>query len=411
MKTTLQEKSETQYVIQVEIPPEVVNEKLEEMYRRVVRTLEIPGFRRGHIPRAFLEMRFGKDFLYEDSQAELLERYLPQVLSEHKIEPASRPEPRILEFEAGKPFRFEVDVEVFPEVQVADYSHLKVEAPAKQRVTQKEIDQVIEELRVEHATLVPKSRTAAVEVDDVVLIRQRGGDTREVQARSQGWTATFIGKKTGEALELDAPDGKRLRATIEGIKRIELPDVEELAKTLGHADPDSLREDIREKLKERHKQGYEQRLRLAVLDALVERGQVKVPARLVEELLEEERKILQQSGRALSEDESKKLREAIEQRLKRDRVLQAIKQKEKIAVTDEQLEEVIKQEAERRGTNPVKYKALLEREGQRERLRGDRENQQVLDLLLGKVQIIEKPSTESKPKRGKGEEPQEEEED
>lgn len=411
MKTTMQAKSETQYVIQVEIPPEVVDEKLEEMYRRVVRTLEIPGFRRGHIPRAFLEMRFGKDFLYEDSQAELLEQYLPQALSEHKIEPASRPEPRILEFEAGKPFRFEVEVEVFPEVQVTDYSSLTVEAPAIQQVTQQEIDQVIEELRVEHATLVPKPRTAAVEVDDVVLIRQRGGDTREVQARSQGWTAPFIGKKSGEALEIDTPDGKRLRATIEGIKRIELPAVEELAKTLGHEDPDSLREDIRKKLQERHKQEYEQRLRLAVLDTLVERGQVKVPARLVEQLLEEERKILQQSGRELSEDESKKLREAIEQRLKRDRVLQAIKQKEKIAVTDEQLEEVIKQEAERRGTNPVKYKALLEREGQLERLRADRENQQALDLLLGKVQLSEGSATESKPKRNKGEEPQEEDDD
>ena len=409
MKTTLQEKSETQYVIQVEIPLDVVDQKLEEMYRRVARTLELPGFRKGHIPRAFLEVRFGKDFLYEDSKAELLEMYLPQALSENKIEPASRPEPRIVEFEAGKPFRFEIDVEVFPEIKVLDYSNLEVEAPSRPRITQKEIDRVVEELRVEHATLVPKPRTASVEADDVVVIRQRGGQTREIQARSEGWASAFLGKRVGESVEIDSSEGSKLKVTIGGIKRIELPDLKELAETLGQKDPDSMKEDIREKLKESHKQEHERELRVAVLDALVERSGVKVPARLVDDLLEEERKVFEKGGRELSEEERLKLREVIEQRLKRDRVLQAIKQKENIHVSDEELEQFIKQEAERRGTNLVKFKALLEREGQLERLRQDRENKQVLDLLVEKANISGKLSTKSKQKRGKAHEPESEE--
>ncbi|OGF52866.1 MAG: trigger factor [Candidatus Fraserbacteria bacterium RBG_16_55_9] len=407
----MQEKSKTQCVIQVEVPLDVVEQKLEEMYRRVVRTLELPGFRKGHIPRAFLLVRFGKDFLYEDSKAELLETYLPQALSEHKIEPASRPEPRIVEFEAGKPFRFEIDVEVFPEVEVPDYSDLKVEAPSKRRVTPKEVDRVVEELRVEHATLVPKPRTAVVEADDVIVIRQRGGQTREIQARSEGWTASLLGKRTGETLEIDASEGSKLKVTIDGIKRIELPDRKELAKTLGHKDTKSMEEDIREKLKERHKQDHEQELRIALLDAVVERSQVKVPARLVDDLLKEEREVFRKGGRELSEEESAKLREVIEQRLKRDRVLQAIKKKEKIEISDKQLEELIQQEAERRGTNLVKFKALLEREGRLEGLRQDRENQQALDFLVEKAEVIERSPNKPKQARGKARDPQPEEQE
>jgi trigger factor len=165
-----------------------------------------------------------------------------------------------------------------------------------------------------------------------------------------------------------------------------------------------LQEDIREKLKERIKNEQEQKVRLALLDAVIAKSQVKVPQRLVAELLEEERKLLQRSGRQLSEEDVATLKEALEQRLKRDRVLQAIKQKENIRLSDEQFEEFLKQEAERRGTNPVKFKALLEREGQLDRLRQDRENQQVLDLLVEKAHIIERSSSpKSKSKQVKPE--------
>ncbi len=401
MKTTIQQNSETQYVVQVEISSDVVDQKLEEVYRRLLRTLEVPGFRRGHIPRAFLEQRFGKDFLYEDSQAELIEEYLPKALAELKVEPAARPEPKVVEFAAGRPFRFEVSVEVFPEVELADYAGLEVEAPAKPRVTQKEIDHAIEELRVQHATLVPKPRGAPVEAEDVVVIRRRDGETREIQARAEGWTAVLLGKRVGETVELEPPEGQRLPVIIDGIKRISLPDAEELAKTLGHDSEEALREDIREKLKEHVAREQERRVRLAALDAIVERSKVAVPARLVEQLLQEERAYLGSRGHEPSESELAQVREAIVRRLKRERVLQAIKQKENISLTDEEFESFLKEEAERRGTNPVRLKAILEREGQLERVRQEQENQRVLSLLMEKIQII-------KPKRRERAEAEEE---
>jgi trigger factor len=389
MKTTIEEKSETQYVIRVEIPPDVVDRKLEEVYRRVVRTLEIPGFRKGRIPRGYLEMRFGKDFLYEDSQAELLEEYLPKALSEHNIEPASRPEPKVLEFEAGKPFRFEVEIEVFPEIEIADYSEIEVEAPPKREVSDDEVSKVMEELRIEHAVLVPRDSSAVVEAEDVVVIRHRDGKTEELQARSDGWTAALIGKRVGETVELEPPEGERVRVTVDGIKRIELPDLEELSQTLGHEDPASLKDEILRKLKERFEHDYEHALRMRVLDAVVEQSRVRVPKKLVEDLLEAEVEYIKRGGHEPSEEELTQLREAIERSLKRERLLQAIKEKEGLSLSDEEFEEHLQGEAKRSGVPLVKFKALLEREGQLERMRREHEDQRALELLLEKARIIQ----------------------
>lgn len=390
MKAAIRESSEMECVIQVEIPAEVVDRKLEEVYRRVVRTLEIPGFRRGHIPRSFLEMRFGKDFLYEDARAELIEAHLPKALEELKVQPASRPEPKIVEFEAGKPFRFEVVVEVFPEVELADYSAIEVEAPPKSQVTQEEIEHEISELQGQHATVVPRPKDSAVEPEDVVVIRERDGTIRELQVHPQGWTAALLGKRIGEAVELDSPEGQRRKVSIDGIKRIELPDVEELAKTLGHESQEALREDLKRRLEESLEQEYEQKLRWAVLDALVAKSKVKVPPRLVEQLLEQEKEYLKRSGQEPKEEVLTKLKEVIERRLKRERVLQALKQKENITLSEEEFEEFIKRESARRGTDPLRLKALLEREGHLERVRQDQEDQKVLDLLMKRAHFRSK---------------------
>jgi len=390
VKTTIEEKSEAQYLIRVEIPPEVVDGKLEEVYRRVVRTLEVPGFRRGRIPRSFLEMRFGKDFLYEDSQAELIEEYLPKALAELKVEPAFKPEPRVIEFEAGKPFRFEVEVEVFPEVELGDYSRIEVEAPPKRRVTQEDIEEVLEDLRIEHATLVPKGKDASIEAEDVVVVRRPNGETDELQARPEGWTAALIGKRPGESLELQFPEGQRQRVTIDGVKRIELPDLEELAQTLGHENPTALREEIQRKLEERFSHDYEEELRWAVLDALITRSRVVIPPGLVERLLAREVEYLKERGHEPKDDEQAKLKAAIEQRLRRDRVIQALKEREGIRLSDEEFEDYLKEEAQRRQINPIKFKALLEREGRLEQLRREREDRRVLDFLTERAKIIER---------------------
>lgn len=387
VKTTLETISETKRTIRVEIPADVVEKKLEELYRRVARTIEIPGFRRGRVPRSFLEARFGKDFLYEDSQEELIEEYLPKALEEHGLQPAGRPETRVVEFEAGKPFIFEVDLEVFPEVELPDYETVEVEEPPAPEVPDPDVEAVIQELRVQHATLVPKGEDEPVAPEDVAVLRLESGKTHEVQARAEGWSAPLVGKKPGERVELESPRGEKVTGTVEAVKRIELPDLEELATTLGHESPQELREEIRKELEERAERDRKRALRTAVLDALVEKSRVLVPEALVKRIAEAERSFLQQRGHEVSAEEFASLQESVRQRIARDRVLEAVKEKENLALSDEEFETFLKEEAERRNLNPVKFKALLEREGELERLRDQKEEERVLEFLLDRVRV------------------------
>jgi trigger factor len=391
VKTTIEEINETKRIIRVEVPAEVVDRKLDELYRRVARTIEVPGFRKGRVPRSFLEMRFGKDFLYEDTQTELIEEYLLKALEDLDVELATRPEARVIEFEAGKPFTFEVDVEVFPEVELADPAQIEIAAPPQRDVTEEDIERVMEELQRDHAVLVPKEgEDAVVEDEDVVVVRLPSGETHELQAHAEGFTAQLLGKRVGESVELtsgEGEDAKSVTVTIDGIKRIELPDLDELAQTLGHEGVEELRTDVRQRLEERLREEHEGALRLAALDALIERSRVVVPDKLIDEIVAGERAYLQQQGRDLPEEEIGELREAVRKRLQRDRVLRAFKQKEQITLSDREFEEFLKQEAERQGMNPVKFKALLEREGQLERLRRRREDEKALSALLQHVRI------------------------
>ncbi len=397
VRTTVETVDETRRVIRVEVPADVVDRKLDELYRRVARTVEIPGFRRGRVPRGVLEMRFGKDFLYEDAQTELIEEYLPRALEDLDVELATRPEARVIEFEGGKPFTFEVAVEVFPEVELADPRTIEVEAPPPRAVTDEDVERVLDELRRDHATLVPKEGDdAVVDEEDVVVVRLPSGETYELQARADGFTASLLGKRVGDQVTLTLASGeKTVTVTIDGIKRVELPDDEELAQALEHESVEALKADVRERLTRRLQEEHQEALRLAALDALVERSRVVVPDKLVNEIVEQELEHRRRQGQGqgqgqgqeLSEAEIGRLREAVRRRLQRDRALRAFKRREGVQLSDEEFEKFLKEEAARRGINPVKFKALLEREGQLERLRRRLEDEKALDVLLQRVRV------------------------
>ncbi|MBI1729619.1 trigger factor [Candidatus Acetothermia bacterium] len=407
MKTTVETKSETQTLIHVEIPPEVVTKKLQHLLQEVSRTFEVPGFRKGHIPRAFLESRFGKDFLNEDAQQQLIEEHLPKAIVENHIEPASRPQAKVIDFGEGKPFQFDIEVEIFPEVRLPDPLAIEVEAPTKRRITKKLIQETIENLKVDHATLIPRGESEASQANDVVAIRDDKGRTQEIQAREDGWMSELIGKKMGDSVELKSSDDETIRVKLDGVKRIELPDLEELAQSLGHANTDALQEEVDKQLKERAERDYQQALRIAILDNLVDQAPVQVPAQLVEELLQQDLEILRKNGHEATAEERDRLKISVGRRVHRDRILRAVRAKENISYTDHEFDEFLKSEAEKRSSNPVKFRALLEREGQLERIRSDQETQRVLDHLVG-LAIIKK-TAGKKSKKEIGEEQHEEE--
>ncbi|MFQ6118225.1 MAG: trigger factor, partial [Candidatus Bipolaricaulia bacterium] len=356
---------------------------LEEVYRQVARDIELPGFRRGHVPRPLLEARFGQDFLYEDSQKELIQEYLPQALEEAELRPVAEPKTEVVQFEEGKPFIFQIEVEVLPEVEVDDYLGIEVEAEPKPRVTKKEVQKELDRLRREHATLLPKQGEA--EVGDVVIVSERIVDSQgtavseergiEVELEEDDeFSAKLLGRRAGEEVEIPLDEEHRSLIRIEEVKRVELPPLdEEFAKDLGHESIEELEEKVKEDLRERFSREHEQRMKLKILDELIDRTPLTIPEKLIEQLTEDLEGLAEEE---LAEERRRRVR-----RLKRELVLNTIKSREGLELSDEEFEEELRKEAERQGLNPHKFKGLLEREGRLKEFRRSLERERVLDFL------------------------------
>jgi trigger factor len=391
MKATKEVKSPTQVIVRVEIPAEHVSQKVDELFRQASRQIHLPGFRPGHVPRAVLEARFGKDFLNEDAQAALIEEYLPQALQHLQLRPISPPQTKPGEFDPQKDFTFEAEIEVLPEVTVQNYTGITVQDIPVQPVHDSDIDAVLERLRTDHATLIPKGgqTSSVVEAGDIVEVRVSDEDeVREWRATPGELTEQLLGHKVGETVTLKA-EGHRLEVRIEGIKILEKPEPDELAKTLGHADVAALRVKIRQELEESRARRRERDLKLKILDAVVAQTAIDPPARFVEHLVSQELEHWQSRGLPEpSADDVKKLKESIEQRVKRELVLEAIKKQEGLALSDADFEKLLEEEARKREMKPIKFRALLEREGQLQSFRSEHEDERVLQFLYEQAKII-----------------------
>jgi len=391
VKAEALERSKTNFLVKVELPPDIVSRKIEEVYRKTVGDMEMPGFRRGKIPRRLLEARFGRDFFYEDSRNELIAEYLPKALAELKLKPVSTPQTKVIEFEDGKPFMFEVELEILPQFEVKGYKGISLEEPPKKRVTKKEVAAALERLQLEHGVVVPKPGEL-VEEGDIALIKLNG-EEREVSIKN---FPELVGHKINDEVSLKLGKEEH-RVRIIGLKKIELPKLEDLAKELGEESVEELEAKVREELKTQFAKEHEQAVKLAILDKIVAQTNIEIPPRMREERFSQELELLRKSGFPLpSAEEQEKLKALTEQRIKRELVLEAIRKQENIKISDEELEKLLAEEATKQGMNLMKFKALLESEGRLEEFRKEKENEQALQFLSQNALIVAGKKAESK---------------
>src|SRR5687768_11146834 len=147
--------------IKVEIAAAKVHERVEDEYKKLAQTAELPGFRKGHAPRPILERKFGKALL-EDLKFELLSGSFDEVKEEQKLEPLGEPEIDVekVEVKDNAPFSYEVTIEVKPKIDVKNYAGLKVKK-AEAKVADADVEEHLKDLREEHAELVPTDEAAA----------------------------------------------------------------------------------------------------------------------------------------------------------------------------------------------------------------------------------------------------------
>lgn len=407
MQFNLEKLDKNFVALEVTFDTEEVEEALSESYKRVVKKVNIPGFRKGHVPRAILEKQFGKEVLYEEAIDVILPKGYLKALEEYKLEPIDQPKLDVKEaFEAGKPFVFKATVEVLPEVKLGQYKGLEIEKP-KVEVKDEQVAERLASLQERHAELV-LSEKKNLEKGDFAIIDFEGyidgkpfsggaaqAYSLEIGSGSfiPGFEEQLIGMEVGTDKDIKvtfpsdypredlAEKEVTFKVSLKEIKVKEIPDADdEFAKSVGNFETiEDLKADLREKMTEWAKQDAESSFAQAAVNQAVENAEIETPETLVkremEDLLHRFEHNLAYQGLTLDKylDYVKKSKEEVLEdfrpealkRVKTDLVLSNIAQIENLEVTEEELNEKLQELAERyQQKNSAKLRETLESKGQ-----------------------------------------------
>lgn len=434
MKATLEKLENDQVSLDIEVDSEKVESALERAYRKVVRSVNLPGFRKGRVPRPVLERHFGVEVLYEEALDALVPEAYTAAVEETEIEPIDQPEFDVVEFEAGKPFRFTATVQVKPEVKLGEYKGV----PAKRvavHVTDEQVEEVLQEYRASQAQLVVADRKN-VESGDFASIDFEGfvdgqpfqggaGKDHQLEIGSgrfiPGFEDQLIGAEIGVETEVNvtfpaeyhhddlAGKDALFKVTVSEIKVKELPELDdEFAKDVSDKDTlAELRAMIRENLEKESEQRSEEALRNDVVDAVADLAEVNIPDVLIEResqgMVEDFLRDLQYRGmdpnmylqaNDMSVDDLKaEFAPQAKRRAKAALVLEAISIAEGISVTAEEVDARIDEMAGEDSEANKGYREQLNQPEIRDRLSSTLQVTKTIDLLVEHANVTEEKAT------------------
>ncbi|WP_319420054.1 trigger factor [Pleurocapsa sp. FMAR1] len=229
MKVTQERLPESQLGLNIEIAPEASRSAYEKTVQNLSRSSNIPGFRKGKVPRQVLLQRIGNERIKAAALEELIQKSLQDAIEQESIEALGQPNLRsnfeelLGQYNPGDTFTFSIAVDVPPSVELADYSSLNVKA--EEIVYQPEkVDEFIEQRREQKADLVPVEDRTAV-MGDVAFVDFKGTLTAEGEEGQEieGGSATNF--------EVELVEGKLIPGMIEGIVGMKPEETKEVAVT------------------------------------------------------------------------------------------------------------------------------------------------------------------------------------
>ena len=215
MDARLEKIEKSEAYIEIEVDAETLEVGLEKAFRKVVQQVNIPGFRKGKVPREFLEAHFGKEILYEDAMEFVVPDAYEQALIDLEIDAIAKPEVEIGDIQSGQPLKIKVKVAVKPKVELGQLEGLEVSIPAL-KVSEADVDKQMEDMRSHYAQLVIKTDTPS-ELGDTVTIDFVGlidgvpfeggtGEDYPLELGSNtfipGFEEQLIGLKVGETIDV-----------------------------------------------------------------------------------------------------------------------------------------------------------------------------------------------------------------
>ncbi|HCZ7856647.1 TPA: trigger factor [Staphylococcus aureus] len=428
MTATWEKKEGNEGLLTVTVPAEKVNKALDQAFKKVVKQINVPGFRKGKVPRPIFEQSFGVEALYQDAIDILLPDAYGEAIDETDIKPVAQPEVSVTQIEKGKDFIFEATVTVEPEVKLGDYKGLEIEKQETE-LSDDELQEAIDHSLGHLAEMVVKE-DGVVENGDTVNIDFSGSvDGEEFEGgQAEGYdleigSGSFIpgfeeqleGMKVDEEKDVvvtfpeeyhaEELAGKEatFKTKVNEIKFKEVPELtDEIANELdAEANTvDEYKENLRKRLAEQKATDAENVEKEEAITKATDNTTIDIPEAMVntelDRMVSEFAQRIQQQGLDLQtyfqfsgQDESQlreQMKDDAEQRVKTNLTLTAIAEAEKIEATDEDIDKELEKMSKQFNISVEDIKNTL---GNTDIIKNDVRIQKVIDLLRDNAKFVE----------------------
>lgn len=405
---------------------------------KYAKNVQLPGFRKGHVPVKVLEQKYG-DSLKQEVLADLIDESLNQIFAEEEskdIRPLPYTQPRLdgdklPEFSTDKDLTFSVVYDVFPSVEVKDFSKIEVKEPQVE-IGEKELNEELKAIQERNAVVIDKKEGEPVEKDNIVTIDYKELDDSGAAipgSEREGFVFTvgtgeniykiddeIVGMKKDETKEIsktyDAKDEnkdlagktKKISVTVKAIKLRNLPalddelaqDVSEKYKTL-----DDLKKDISKGLESAKNRKIAELKSQSLLEQLVEKNPIVLPKSMIQAEMESRWRMMAQQFQTTPEQLEKMISASgqskenmltqwtgdAEKMLKSRLIVDALIREKNIAVTPEEVEAEFAKIADESGSTIDEVKEHYEDARAKEYIIDEIKENKLYDELYKQVKV------------------------
>lgn len=388
MEVKINEISASENEVEVTMTYDEIKPDIDSEVKKQTKKIQIPGFRKGKVPLSMIKKMYG-DTLEYDASEKVANTSFWKIVKEKNLQPIGQPVLSDIKFNPGEDFHFKVKYDIIPRLDVKGYKDMKLEIPDFQ-VKDEEIEHEIEHVKKANATQVEEETVGEDNNFVIKLNLQRLNDkgepyegskpeTFDVDLANENVQKEIVeksrGKKVGDSFEFTFTDERKVKndkdeeetvkedflykAEIKEIKKYMLPELDaEFLKKITKDKVDNeqdFRDNVRNDIQSYYDQRTDEITRDKIIQEIVKANDFTPPTSLVNnflsDLMEREEQEVKKQGypKYDKEEAAKRLRSYAEYEVKWYLIKNEIQKKENIEVTDDDLKELVKKDAEKTG--------------------------------------------------------------
>ncbi|MFM8192633.1 MAG: trigger factor [Actinomycetota bacterium] len=405
MKSAVETISATRVRISIDVDFKDLEPHVKRAYQSISERIVIPGFRKGKVPRAMIDQRVGRGAVLDEAINSALPDFYTQAARENDVLVVGRPSVDVKELKDNELVKFEVEVDVRPEIKLPDFSTIEIMVDDVS-VTDKDVEEQVEALRIRFGTLTTVEKDAAsgdfVSIDLIARVDGKevdggsaNGISYEVGSNRMidGLDAALEGMKVNETKKFNAPlvgmkEGEtgEVEVTLKAVKKRELPDLnDEFAKLASEFETlKELEADVRERLKRLKAMEQGAQARDNLLKHLLDSVEIPVPENLVNDEVHDH---LEKENRLEDESHRAEVTEEITRSVRGDFLLDSIVKAEEVQVSESELTEYLIRTAARYQMTPDQFAQQISQAGQIATLMAEVARTKGLAVVLERVKV------------------------